>query len=481
MVKEKLKGLSKDALIYGAGDALGRMIGLIMLPILSRVFRPADYGAIDLLQISYAFTLALLTLGVPSGVQRFYFRGEASERKTLVTSGLVFLVVVGIAGGAVIATFAETLSRAVSGDPQLLRNAILLLAIQIPIEQIWTYQVLLLRMERRAVTFSMANIGMVVTTPSLTYLFVVTLDLGLTGVFLSRCIALILVTLVLVGFTRQQYSGSVRPAVMLDVVRFAIPGHPGHLIRQSMTVLPRYLLAAFAPLTAVGLFGIAARVGSLMRIFVEAFNRAWNPFAYSNEGATDEPRIYEIVLKMMFACLVVLATTLSVLAPEVLAVLTPAGYEGAAILIPGILLYMVLDGLVLILSPILYTRNRVRWSSYLGLLNLCVLVVVGLVLVPRYHAKGLVVALVASSLVHFVAYVLAALRLFRFSVPARNMTVVVLVAAIAVLFTRWLDLSLVLMLAVKFGVIAGVSLLAMALMLRPAERDWLRGRMLRSV
>jgi hypothetical protein len=92
-----------------------------------------------------------------------------------------------------------------------------------------------------------------------------------------------------------------------------------------------------------------------------------------------------------------------------------------------------------------------------------------------------VVALVAPSLVHFVAYVLAALRLFRFSVPARNMTVVVLVAAIAVLFTRWLDLSLVLMLAVKFGVIAGVSLLAMALMLRPAERDWLRGRMLRSV
>lgn len=476
MVKDKLKGLSKDALIYGVGDALGRLIGLIMLPILSRIFGPADYGAIDLLQISYVFVVALLTFGVPSGVQRFYFRGEEEDRRALVTSCLVFLVGAALFGSAAIATFAAPLSALVSGDAALLRNAIWVLALQLPIEQIWTYQVLLLRMERRAVTFSMANISMVVLTPTLTFVFVVTAGMGLTGVFLARCISLALVTLVLIAFTRHQYCGQVRSAVVREVVGFALPGHPAQLIRQSMTVIPRYLLAYFAPLAAVGLFGIAMRVGGLVRIYVEAFNRAWNPFAYANEGTDDEPRIYSIVLKLMFTSLVVIGTALSVLAPEALRVLTPAGYEGAAHLIPGVVVYLGIDGLILILSTVLYTRDRVRWSSYLGALKLVVMLALGLVLVPRYHANGLVITLVVASVVHYVAYVTAALSLFRFPVSTARMATVALLAALVVAGLYGVQLPVAALVSLKLIAIAGVGVGATYFILDASER--LRARAL---
>ncbi len=474
MVKDKLKGLSKDALIYGVGDALGRLIGLIMLPILSRIFGPADYGAIDLLQISYVFVVALLTFGVPSGVQRFYFRGEEEDRRALVTSCLVFLVGAAVVGGAVIAVFAEPLSRIVSGDPVLLRDAIRLLALQVPIEQIWTYQVLLLRMERRAVTFSMANISMVVLTPFLTFLFVVSFELGLTGVFLARTIAIAVVAAGLLPFTRHNFTGAVRFSVFRAVVRFALPGHPGHLIRQSMTVLPRYLLAYFAPLTAVGLFGIAVRVGSLVRIFVEAFNRAWNPFAYANEGSQDEARIYEVVLKMMFASLVMIASGLSALAPEALRLLTPAGYEDAALLVPGVVVHLGLDGLTLVLSTILYTRDRVRWSSYFGALHLTTLLGLGLWFVPRYQASGLVIALVTASLVHYVVYVIAALSLFHFAVPVGRMILVAGVATLLVVGLGRVDLPLWPLIALKLVALLGAGAIAVPLLMSASERTWAR-------
>lgn len=465
MVRDKLKGLSRDALIYGVGDALGRMIGLIMLPILSRIFGPADYGAIDLLAISYQFLLTTLNLGVPSGVQRFYFRGDTSERNTMLTSCLALLVVLATVGGIVVALFAPHLSAMIIGDPQSLRIPILLLALQLPIEQVWVYQILLLRMQRRAVAFAMASIAMVIITPTLTFLFVVTLRLGLTGVFSAGIIAFSVVTVGLILLNRNQFSNRISYGSMREVVRFTLPGHPGQLVRQSMTILPRYLLAHFAPLTAVGLFGIASRVSSVVRIYVEAFNRSWNPFAYANEGSVDEKRIYEVVFKMMFMSLVVITTGISFLAPEVLALLTPVGYEGAAYLVPGVVVYLGVDGLILILSTVLYTRDRVQWTSYLGLLKLGVLLVVGLALVPRYHATGLVIALVAAALAHLISYVRVVQSVFRLDIPSRRMISLTIVASMMVQAMNQLELAPARLVAFKFATLLALATTTFLVML----------------
>jgi hypothetical protein len=59
MILYKIKGFSKDTLIYGIEDGLGKMISVI---ILSRFLIFKDYGVIVTLTVSYAFLLGAITL-----------------------------------------------------------------------------------------------------------------------------------------------------------------------------------------------------------------------------------------------------------------------------------------------------------------------------------------------------------------------------------------------------------------------------------
>lgn len=474
MVREKLKGFSKDAVLYGVGDAFGRLIGLILLPILSRIFIPADYGVIDLLSVSYAFVLLLSKLAIPSGVQRFYYRREGEERRSMVASCLVYMELGGLIIAGLMVALSTPLSHWIPGDPRTVRGAIYVLAYCLPFELAWDYLVLLLRLQRRAITFSIANIARVLITPTATYYLVAVRETGVPGVFAAKAASLTLITLALGWVLRREFSRQVVFDKYFEVFRFAIPGHPDLLIRNAMAIAPIYLLANFAPLTAVGLFGVAMRLSKAMKIFVGAFNRAWNPFAYANEGSPDERRLYEIVFKALFAMLVLLTSALALFARELLIVLTPERYLSAYVLVPGIAAYLGAEGIVLMFSTVLYTRNRVRWASYLAGLRLVMFAIAGFLLVPDHAAKGLVLALDISALFYVVAYGALSRLLFPFDLPIKRMLAFVTIAALLVFAFNAIELRWVARVLIKAGVWAGLVVTCFALMLDSGERRKLR-------
>ena len=94
MLRNKLKDFAKDSLLYGIGDALGRLISLVMLPILSRAFLPADYGVIDLLTVGYAFILIGISLNIYPGITKNYYTLNVSDRQKLVTSASFFTLLI---------------------------------------------------------------------------------------------------------------------------------------------------------------------------------------------------------------------------------------------------------------------------------------------------------------------------------------------------------------------------------------------------
>ena len=474
MVREKLKGFSKDAALYGLGDTLGRLVGLVMFPILSRVFVPSDYGAIDLLTVSFAFAATLVQLEVPSGMQRFYFREEGRSRKILVTSCVVFLLAWSVVCAGLLALVAPQLGRLVPEESADVVFAIRLLAASLPLAVLWEQMALLLRLTRRAVAFSVVNIVKIAITPTLTAIAVVGLDLGIDGVFLAHLASYAVVAVLVTVLARRELCASVRFSEFMRALRFSLPGHPAAIIRQAMNILPRYVLAAFAPLTAVGLFGIAQRIGGVLRVLMIAFRRAWSPFAFANEGAADERRLYELATRSLIACLVIAAMALSVYARELLMVLAPPEYTPAALLVPGIALYFALDGLSAVYTTALYTRNAVRWTSYLSAVRVAVFLGAGVLLVPPFGAGGLVVAMVLSSVLFIAGHVIVVSRLFAFSLPWGRVAGLLGCAAGLLVVVTNLPWGLLAVLVCKTLSLLVTALLAFLLLFSAAERSILR-------
>src|ERR1700746_3211778 len=68
----RLSQLGRDSVVYGLGAILAKGIAFFLLPVYTRIFSPADYGAIELLTVIAAFLSALLVMGMDSA-QSFYF------------------------------------------------------------------------------------------------------------------------------------------------------------------------------------------------------------------------------------------------------------------------------------------------------------------------------------------------------------------------------------------------------------------------
>ena len=63
--------LGRDAALYSLGVILGRAVSFLMLPVYTRFLSPADYGVMQLLDLTVDVAAIFFTAGATSGVQRF--------------------------------------------------------------------------------------------------------------------------------------------------------------------------------------------------------------------------------------------------------------------------------------------------------------------------------------------------------------------------------------------------------------------------
>lgn len=410
----KLFGFAKDSFYYALGDWLNKLSGLILVPILSRIFLPSDYGIIDILNYTTMFLLGILSLNIDSGMQKFYYLREGERRKALITSTMAIRLAITCSFALIAILFAKHVSL-LAFDTAGYGIAILWLALCLPIEDMNGQLMLYLRLERRPVSFIMFNSVQVFLQPATTCLLVITYGFGVEGVFIARFCTVTIISALLMITQKKNLTFKLNVRDAVDLLKFSLPGLPAIIQANIMNLLPRYFLAYFSALTAVGLFGTADKIAKTIDMFKTSFNRAWNPFAFSNAGEADERYLYEKVFKLFASSLVFLVVVLSIFAKDILSILTPPKYHSAATLIGGLSIYYALRGLTLIFSTALYSANKVAHTSLLATINLSVFLASAVLLVPRYGTTGLVLSLNCSIMAYFSCYALVAKRYFCFS------------------------------------------------------------------
>ena len=423
----KLKEFAKDSFLYAVGHWISKLGSLILVPILSRIFLPSDYGIIDLLNFSYAFILMIISLNMDTGVQKYYFFREGEERKILLSSTMAFRFVFTSLVAFIVVIFSRQISQLIFHRTNY-SIAISLLAAALPLADINSQLMLLLRLKRKAVSFSIYNVIQVIIQPILTYVCVVSLQQNLEGVFIAQLATIIIISAPLMMQQRSDFAKVMKLREAIHIMKFSLPGLPAIIQGSVMSLLPRYFLAYFSTLAAVGLYGIADRIANTIEMFKSSFNNAWNPFAFSNAGKADEKYLYEQVFRFFSLCLLLLITALTFFAGEILSLLTPPSYHSAAILVGGICVYYAIRALTLIYSTGLYSVNKVAHTSLLAAVQVAVFVVSAVLLVPYYSAMGLVLSLDVSAVVYFICYGLTVKKYFYFNFSSRRLTLALVLA-----------------------------------------------------
>ena len=398
--------LGRNILFYGLTAAVQRAASFILLPVYTRYLSPADYGVLQLLQISLDVVSIALTAGTTAGVMRFYFKtDDERERRAIFATALGLLLAFNALAAIALFGAEGWIARAVIGRPEE-APLVRLLALGFLLEPAVAVPLLLMQARERARLFSFTSICRLALQIGLNLGFVVALGWAVRGVLLSTALTNALVGgLATLWLLRQTGLRTSRTAARA-LLAFGLPYRATQAGAFVLTFADRYFLKVSRGLDEVGVYGLAYQFGFLLIMASSMpYMQAWAPqrFAAARLPAAERDAALDPGFRHYCLAVVTVGLGIALLARPALAVMSGPGFQAAAGLVPIIVVAYVLQALTDAVELGIQLSERTRYATYATGLAVVVVVILYAVWIPRLGGLGAALATLVAFLVRFVA------------------------------------------------------------------------------
>lgn len=390
--------------MYGFGSIAGRVVSVIMLPVYTRYLSPAEYGLLQLLDVTVEVTALLFTAGVRSGLQRFYFKATTDEeRKQVVFTTFFFEMAMAVAGALLLVALATTVTRVIfvgAGNSELVRLA----ALNFALNAVIGVPLGLLMIEHRAALVTVAGLAKLTIQVALNFYFLVYRHLGVESLLLSNTISTSLVALVLVTWMVGRTGLRLSLAVVRDLRRFGVPYQFTMAAAFILTFGDRLFLQRYRGEAQVGLYGLAYQFGFLLySVSSGPFQTAWTPQRYElvSHPRAERDAFYARGFLYFNLVLITAAMGIAVFARPVIAVLTSSPFHSAANIVPIVLASYVLQSWGDVARFGIDVTERTHLYTWASWIATAVVLVAYVVLIPPFGGYGAACATLLAFAVRF--------------------------------------------------------------------------------
>jgi hypothetical protein len=330
-----LRQLVRDSAIYGGSDALARVVAFITFPIIANALGSEGFGILEL-----AVTVVMLgglfaRCGMNNAVQRYYWDSQTpqTQRPALVTVGLAVTLACGVLVSILSYLAYPMIFRQAGVDPNVLGwYGAVGLALLIPSTQWAQYVLDVLRLHFAPWKF----LGFSFVTRALSAILsagvLVWLHAGVGGVLMAQALVLLVSLPLGLWFIRRDLVRRVDVQWTRQLVAFGAPFILTDVAFWLFSSIDRWMLASMVGVQEVGEFSAAFRISVLASFVSLAFGMAWSPYAVKlkTEYPTQFRRIYAEVLVLLTVVMLAVGGAIALFAGELLAMLLPTGFAGAA-------------------------------------------------------------------------------------------------------------------------------------------------------
>ena len=329
-VREALKRLTGESLIYGLGQVSGRAVNLLLVPILTRVLTPEAYGVSDLVMAYAQTAMLVLVFGMDAALARhFYDEPDREARVRMVSTSLLFRLATGTTAALLLALLAiPAAAPLLAGEAY--RKYLMLGAVTLPFTLLTLFANDVLRVTFQPWKFISLNLAQTVTVGGLTLYLVLGRQLGVVGVLYGKLGGDAITAVLGLAMCRHSIRWRFHRAALRRMLAYGLPLVPVALGYGVIAAADRFFLQRTHSLEAVGVYAVAVKFFALASMGVAAFHLAFTPFAYARARAPEAPRLFARVFSLYIAVASLGALLVAAFAPEVVALLAPGAYASAA-------------------------------------------------------------------------------------------------------------------------------------------------------
>jgi O-antigen/teichoic acid export membrane protein len=318
---------------------LGKVAAILMLPLYTHYLSTADYGVLELVELTLDLISIVAGSRLGAGVFRLYHQAaDDAEKRTVISSAFVVLAAAFVAAGLIAWVGAPQIARSLLGGEEhtvLVRLA----AISAALQSLLLIPMAELQLRERSRSLVAIGLGKLVVQLSLNIIFLVHFGWGMRGLLLATLIANVATGVPLALIFLRRFGIVVSGEAVKGILRLGIPFIGVQLARFFMTFGDRYFLRALQGTAAVGVYSLGYKFGFLLfQIGCGPFLTAWEPKRFELEKRADRDDIFNRVFLFMNLVLVTAAVVISLFVSDFLRIATTPEFHAAARVVPVILI-----------------------------------------------------------------------------------------------------------------------------------------------
>lgn len=427
------KALAKHSAIFSTAAFIKKGVGFLMIPVYTRFLMPADYGLLELLDLTISVIGMIFGMRIGAGIIRFYHNyDDVKDKKEVFSTALIAMTFMALVLLAILQVFSHPIARMISGTTEEVRAFQVMFGC-LALQKIYMTGESYLLAQKKSIVYSTLSMISFVTMLSLNILFLVFMGMGVYGVLLSMLIAKALNMVLVLGITLKGVPLRFSWFKLREMTRYTLPLVPAGAAMFLLHFSDRFFIRHYVDLSELGLYALGYKFGMLISIFITApIFSIWNTQRYEIAKQPDAGPAFARTFTWFVFVLVFAGLGISLFIDEVMQVMATERYAGASTIVPLIALAYIVFSIAGFLNLGNMITGKTVYVMYIKVSVALLNIVFNMVLISRFGIMGAA----ASTLLSF--SVLAALNLYASQralyVPFEYRRVAALFAVGAVLF-----------------------------------------------
>ena len=405
-----IRELWREGAIYAAGTVVSRGLALLLMPLVTRLLAPAEYGVFDLVVTAGVLVNLVLPLETPQALARFWNEREVGAAQRRLAGTAWTFGVLGY-GGFVALAFAAApwLAPRVFGEGFV--EACRAGAVFIGANGVMLLLQSQFRWERRPKAYARAAIAYGALTLGLLALLAWRGSADAADVLWAHAGASLLVAAGAWLALRGTLAWGLDTVELRAMLHYSLPLVPAGVAVFALTYLHRWTLGAMGTLEEVGLFGVAARIGGAVTLVLIGVQTAITPLVYAHHREPGTPAALARLAEGFWCLALLVCGVMALFARELVSWLAGATYGAAAPLVVWLAVAALL-GQMYVFAPGIPIARRTGLQLVITVAAALAGVLLSVLLVPLAGARGAAVATVVAALLFLGAWVVTGQRLY---------------------------------------------------------------------
>jgi len=398
----RLKSTARNSFIYGIGNLSTKLIGLILLPLYTRILPVGEFGMLAMLETTSQVLITVFGLSLYNAFLRWYWDKEYSEsRKSLFFSVFAFLIVISFIMAVSLCAGSRALSSVLLNNSEYF-GLIRLMAITAAFEIVGVLPLTLMRVEERPQLFITSNIIKFSVNLLLTIFFIVILKHRIEGIYEAQIIGNIVFFLFLSKYIWRKTEARLNVKALKEMLSFSMPLVFASIAGIFLNLTDRYAIKFMNGLEQLGSYQFGFKIANAIKIIVlNSVSFALTPVIYKIIDEKGSKRFYSKILTYMGFGVMLIVMIVSFYGKEISMILADKEeYRSAYTIIPVLAFGLFFSSLRDMVFTGLNITKKTRISATIIIIVSAANIGLNIFFISFFSSMGAAIATVLSQLLY---------------------------------------------------------------------------------